>query len=137
MFNLILNFLKGWKTTYRKDNLNIRQVLITRNQLNLLCNIYKHSPVKLNTICNFCNSNFDKWWSQHASPVEPELGTAQPQLVLNFSYCLGIIKVILWNIIFKIYFQQHNETKQQNKKWPWWWVVRNLIPCCSDTPHSD
>jgi hypothetical protein len=36
--NLIFRYLKEWKTTFREDNLIRRQLLITRNQLNLLCN---------------------------------------------------------------------------------------------------
>ena len=33
-----------------EDDLNIRQLLITGNQLNLLCNIYSYSPSRLKTI---------------------------------------------------------------------------------------
>jgi hypothetical protein len=36
--NLIFRYLKEWKTTFREDNLIRRQLLITRNQHNLLCN---------------------------------------------------------------------------------------------------
>ena len=55
MSNLILSFLKRWKTTSREEDLNRRWILITGNQINFLYKIYRCSHVGLKTIFNlFC-----------------------------------------------------------------------------------
>ena len=59
------------------DNLYRSQLLITGNQFNLICN----SPIELKTSVNMFLPFWDLVVSQHASPVEPELGTAETQLV--------------------------------------------------------
>ena len=42
------------------------------------------SLIELKTMFNSFNVNYDWCKSQHAIPVENELGTAQPQLVLAY-----------------------------------------------------
>ena len=66
--------------TSREDDQNRKQLSITGNQINFVCN----SPKELQTVFNFLNANFTYWYSQNTSEIESELGTAQPQLVLSY-----------------------------------------------------
>ena len=57
--------------TSREEHLNKSQFLITRNKLNLL---------RAQNDFYILDANFVLCWPQHASPVEPEPGTAHPEL---------------------------------------------------------
>ena len=68
----MFKFLKIWKTNSSEDNL--KKHLITKNQLSLVCNESHRAQ-------HFLNANCVQWLPQHASPAEPEHGTAQGKLV--------------------------------------------------------
>ena len=61
MSNLILSFLKRWKTTSREEDLNRRWILITGNQINFLYKIYRCSHVRLKTIFNLILLLLKRW----------------------------------------------------------------------------